>query len=287
MNDSIKVIDNNVEVITLDLIREITDYQKNYKDGAVNIAVRTDETIETVMERKPLKKLSDRIMLAKSIKGVDSVTVVDNKGVLAFEPTSDDLNSAHIKKKYKVGYVPGTFDIVHPGHLEIIKIATMYCEKVVVGINADNLVWENKKKKCMQNESTRMFIMRHIKGVEHVILVEENDKCKANEIIKMLTGEEIGCIFYGEDLRAKKELNDAGMEGLNCDSKYTSRPPEKMAINSTSTERAQLQQLIAENEKLKNENSALHETLNKREAFISSIKQQVTEDDIEDEKSLM
>ncbi len=204
MNDSIKVIDNDVEVITLDLIREITDYQKNYKDGAVNIAVRTDETIETVMERKPLKKLSDRIMLAKSIKGVDSVTVVDNKGVLAFEPTSDDLNSAHIKKKYKVGYVPGTFDIVHPGHLEIIKIATMYCEKVVVGINADNLVWENKKKKCMQNESTRMFIMRHIKGVEHVILVEENDKCKANEIIKMLTGEEIGCIFYGEDLRAKK-----------------------------------------------------------------------------------
>lgn len=206
MNDSIKVIDNDVEVITLDLIREITDYQKNYKDGAVNIAVRTDETIETVMERKPLKKLSDRIMLAKSIKGVDSVTVVDNKGVLAFEPTSDDLNSAHIKKKYKVGYVPGTFDIVHPGHLEIIKIATMYCEKVVVGINADNLVWENKKKKCMQNESTRMFIMRHIKGVEHVILVEENDKCKANEIIKMLTGEEIGCIFYGEDLRAKKNL---------------------------------------------------------------------------------
>lgn len=28
MNDSIKVIDNDVEVITLNLIREITDYQR-------------------------------------------------------------------------------------------------------------------------------------------------------------------------------------------------------------------------------------------------------------------
>ena len=47
----------------------------------------------------------------------------------------------------RIGYVPGTYDLLHSGHIENIKYAQNMCDIIVVGVNSDELVWKNKAKK--------------------------------------------------------------------------------------------------------------------------------------------
>ena len=48
------------------------------------------------------------------------------------------------KKKGKVGYTTGVFDLFHVGHLEILKKAKSHCDYLIVGISTDELVQEYK-----------------------------------------------------------------------------------------------------------------------------------------------
>ena len=38
-------------------------------------------------------------------------------------------------KKYKVGFVCGFFDIIHDGHINILKYAKAQCDKLIVAVN--------------------------------------------------------------------------------------------------------------------------------------------------------
>ena len=49
-------------------------------------------------------------------------------------------------KKYSVGYTQGVYDMFHIGHLNLIKHAKERCEKLIVGVNTDDLVEKYKKR---------------------------------------------------------------------------------------------------------------------------------------------
>jgi len=116
-------------------------------------------------------------------------------------------------KKYKIGYTQGVYDMFHIGHLNIIKHAKEQCEKLVVGINSDDLVRSYKNKTPVINENDRMEIVRNIKGVDEVILADTLDK-------KVML-ERIGfdAIFIGSDWKGslrwaetERMLNELGVE---------------------------------------------------------------------------
>lgn len=44
-----------------------------------------------------------------------------------------------MRKRYKIGFTAGVFDLLHKGHLNILKRAKEYCETLVVAITTDDL----------------------------------------------------------------------------------------------------------------------------------------------------
>ena len=242
---------NSCEFVTVKLLRAID----RLPSGDIAIVIPDDNMFVAEHGREPLKTSIDRLLLAASLKKVGYVC----------EVTSDDdyvepikIEDAPREKCFKVGYVPGTFDLVHPGHIELIEIAKSQCEIVVVGVNSDMQVWANKHKQPRHNQSTRMFIMEHIKGVDGVILVETNDKNVANQQIIDLVGYPINAIFYGQDLRGKS-INDEG--GLEVESVYTPRSPEKMQKVSSTAAAHDLDELLKRNTTLETENNYLKSIL--------------------------
>lgn len=49
-----------------------------------------------------------------------------------------------MRKRYKIGFTAGVFDLLHKGHLNILKRAKEYCETLVVAITTDDLCKERK-----------------------------------------------------------------------------------------------------------------------------------------------
>jgi cytidyltransferase-like protein len=78
-----------------------------------------------------------------------------------------------ITDKEKLVYVPMAADIVHPGHINIIKIAAKY-GRVMVGLFSDEAISEYKKPPLM-NYETRKAVIESIAGVCEVVRQETRD----------------------------------------------------------------------------------------------------------------
>ena len=74
----------------------------------------------------------------------------------------------------KTIFTNGCFDIVHRGHLELLK----YCKSqgyVIVGLNSDSSVKKLKgPSRPFFNEQDRKFMLQSIKYVDEVIVFEED-----------------------------------------------------------------------------------------------------------------
>lgn len=76
-------------------------------------------------------------------------------------------------KKLKLVYVPMAVDIVHPGHINIIKTAAELGE-VMVGLFSDEAIATYKKPPLMKYED-RKIVIENIKGVSRVVCQKERD----------------------------------------------------------------------------------------------------------------
>lgn len=101
-------------------------------------------------------------------------------------------------KKYKLGYTQGVFDMFHVGHLNLINRAKEQCEKLIVGVNADQLVYEYKNKKPVVSQDNRQLIVQNIKAVDEVIIADTLDK----EV--QLKKYNFDAIFIGDDWKGSE-----------------------------------------------------------------------------------
>jgi len=97
--------------------------------------------------------------------------------------------------KYKVGYVPGTFDLFHIGHLNIIKRAKEMCDYLICTVSTDELVLEHKSKKPIIPFEERIEIVSAIKYVDKVVPQLDQDKFLQWQQYKF------DAIFVGDDLK--------------------------------------------------------------------------------------
>jgi len=117
------------------------------------------------------------------------------------------------RKKYKIGYTTGVFDLFHIGHLNILKNAKEQCEFLIVGVTTDNLCEQRKGKSPLIVEGERIAIVNAIRYVDKVVLQENMDKVAAAKKYQA------DVIFVGSDWkgtdswnRYEKELSAIGCE---------------------------------------------------------------------------
>ncbi|WP_313630827.1 adenylyltransferase/cytidyltransferase family protein [Enterococcus devriesei] len=95
----------------------------------------------------------------------------------------------------KIGFTAGTFDMFHVGHLNLIKKAKENCDYLIVGVNSKKLVESYKKKSPLIPEEDRLEIVRAIKYVDEVHMMDSLDKVKAYKLYGFST------VFIGDDYK--------------------------------------------------------------------------------------
>lgn len=77
----------------------------------------------------------------------------------------------------------GTFDLLHFGHINILRRAKELGDYLIVGLSTDEFNWNEKKKKCYYPYSVRKQMLEAIKYVDEVI-PEDNWEQKRSDIHK-------------------------------------------------------------------------------------------------------
>ena len=94
----------------------------------------------------------------------------------------------------------------HIGHLNLLNHAKEYCEHLIVGVNADELVKEYKHKTPVINEMERAEIVRNIKAVDEVVIAHTLDKLIALDLYHF------DVIFIGDDWKGNARWNQTETE---------------------------------------------------------------------------
>ena len=95
--------------------------------------------------------------------------------------------------KKVIGFTTGVFDLFHIGHLNILKNAKKLCDKLIVGVNTDELVSDYKNKTPIIPFEDRIEIIKSLKIVDDAIPVVHRDKFKQFDEIKY------DILFVGDD----------------------------------------------------------------------------------------
>jgi len=104
-----------------------------------------------------------------------------------------------------IGYTTGVFDLFHVGHLRLIKNAKKLCDKLIVGVSSDSLVYDLKGRRPVIPLSERLEIVKSISYVDSVVVEEKDDKKNAWEEVRFNT------IFKGDDWKGSQKWNELQM----------------------------------------------------------------------------
>lgn len=148
-----------------------------------------------------------------------------------YKMASGRLNTDN--RKMKVGYLSGTFDLFHMGHLNLLKRAKEQCDYLIVGVHPNAA---HKGKKTYISFEERLEIVQSIKYVDKAIesLPEDNEVWNIYHYDKLFVGSD----YRGTDrFKAyEKYFEDKGVEIVYF--------PYTKGTSST-----QLRQLIADENK--------------------------------------
>ncbi len=75
------------------------------------------------------------------------------------------------RKGHKVGFTNGCFDLLHPGHLALLRQAKAACDRLIVGINSDASVKRLKgDSRPIQSETARATVLASLAMVDGVVI---------------------------------------------------------------------------------------------------------------------
>jgi D-beta-D-heptose 7-phosphate kinase/D-beta-D-heptose 1-phosphate adenosyltransferase len=79
------------------------------------------------------------------------------------------------KQGLKVGFTNGCFDLLHPGHISLLRQARAACDKLIVGLNSDASVKRLKgETRPVQNEAARSEVLASLADVDQVVIFGED-----------------------------------------------------------------------------------------------------------------
>ena len=108
-------------------------------------------------------------------------------------------NRLNLKPQLTVGYLSGTFDLFHIGHLNLLKRAREHCDYLVVGVHKDA---SHKGKKTVIPFEERKAI---VEGVRYVDKVIESEREDCDVYIKGIL--KYNKLFVGSDYKGSERFN--------------------------------------------------------------------------------
>lgn len=98
----------------------------------------------------------------------------------------------------------GTFDLLHIGHINILKRAKKLGNKLIVGVSTDKFTFQKKNRNAIFPEADRKKILESLKFVDEVFFEESFEK-KREYILKY----KADIFVMGDDWKDKfDEFND-------------------------------------------------------------------------------
>lgn len=86
-----------------------------------------------------------------------------------------DRAAAWRRRGLTVGFTNGCFDLLHPGHVSLLRQAKSQCDRLVVGLNSDASVRRLKgADRPVQGEAARAAVLASLAGVDAVVLFGED-----------------------------------------------------------------------------------------------------------------
>ena len=99
----------------------------------------------------------------------------------------------------KIGYLSGTFDLFHIGHLNLLRRAKQYCDYLVVGVHRDA---SHKGKEAFIPFDERVEIVKGVRYVDQVIQAEKED---SDVYVKDIVHYDY--LFVGSDYKGTERFN--------------------------------------------------------------------------------
>ncbi len=88
------------------------------------------------------------------------------------------------RRGMRVGFTNGCFDLLHPGHIQLLKEARERCDRLIVGLNSDASIQRLKgSSRPLQSQEDRVAVLSALELVHGIVLFEEDTPL---ELIKAL-----------------------------------------------------------------------------------------------------
>ena len=110
----------------------------------------------------------------------------------------------------------GTFDLLHYGHINLLKRAKELGDYLIVALSTDEFNWNSKAKKCYFSYEVRKQLLEAIRYVD-LVIPEENWEQKINDTKEF----RIDTFVMGDDWKGKFDFLKP-----YCDVVYLPRTPE-------------------------------------------------------------
>ncbi|MFC2161573.1 adenylyltransferase/cytidyltransferase family protein [Acidobacteriota bacterium] len=104
-------------------------------------------------------------------------------------------------KKSIIGFTSGVFDLFHVGHLRILQHAKSLCDKLIVGVTADELVGYKNTQVVIPFEQ-RIEIIRNLRCVDLAVPQDNLDKYEMWKKLKF------DVMFIGDDWYGTQRFKD-------------------------------------------------------------------------------
>lgn len=95
------------------------------------------------------------------------------------------LAEAWRRQGLKVGFTNGVFDLLHPGHVSLIRQARSACDRLIVGLNSDSSVKRLKgDSRPIQNDASRALVLGSLASVDAVVIFPDDTPLAVIEALK-------------------------------------------------------------------------------------------------------
>jgi|TARA_R110000824_G_scaffold19141_2_gene74619 glycerol-3-phosphate cytidylyltransferase len=106
---------------------------------------------------------------------------------------------------YKKGFTCSSFDLLHAGHILMLKDAKEQCDYLIVGLQTDPTIDRPEKNKPIQSYEERYIQLQAVKYIDEIFVYEtEEDLYKKllyfNSDVRILGSDYKGKPFTGDDL---------------------------------------------------------------------------------------